>query len=171
MERKKWLFCYTVFNAPGIILALMFQQLSFSCDWGLKLKLCIFLSALWDWSQTCATLKKVSVVSSSPRMINSCPSTRVSPLERCSRVIQWCISSGVSALQCSTRFAVIMTKEFGLRRFRNAYNKTREKESDFQSSWKTEPCAEASTFRRIKETWCFLFAPLKACETGRINTN
>ncbi|TNN32869.1 hypothetical protein EYF80_056968 [Liparis tanakae] len=30
-------------------------------------------------------------------------------------VIQWCISSGVSAVQCSTRFAVIITKEFGLR--------------------------------------------------------
>lgn len=49
-------------------------------------------------------------------MRNSCPSTRASPLERCSSVIQWCISSGVSALHCSTRFAVIMTKAFDLKK-------------------------------------------------------
>ena len=48
-------------------------------------------------------------------MMNSWPSTRASPLERCSRAIQWCISSAVSALHGSTRLAVIMTKELGLR--------------------------------------------------------
>lgn len=33
-------------------------------------------------------------------------------------MIQWCISSGVSALHCSTRFAVIMTKAFDLKKRR-----------------------------------------------------
>lgn len=47
--------------------------------------------------------------------MNSWPSTLVSPLDLCSSVIQWCISSGVSALQCSTRLAVMITKELGLR--------------------------------------------------------
>lgn len=46
--------------------------------------------------------------------MNSWPSTLVSPLDLCSSVIQWCISSGVSALQCSTRLAVMITKELGL---------------------------------------------------------
>lgn len=50
-----------------------------------------------------------------PRTMNSWPSTRASPLQRCSSVIQWCISSGASALQCSTRLAVMITNELGLR--------------------------------------------------------
>lgn len=50
----------------------------------------------------------------SPLTMNSWPSTRVSPLDLCSSVIQWCISSGVSALQCSTRLAVMITNELGL---------------------------------------------------------
>ena len=41
--------------------------------------------------------KKASVAS--PLTMNSWPSTLVSPLDLCSSVIQWCISSGVSALQ------------------------------------------------------------------------
>lgn len=49
-----------------------------------------------------------------PLTMNSWPSTLVSPLDLCSSVIQWCISSGVSALQWSTRLAVIITKELGL---------------------------------------------------------
>lgn len=50
--------------------------------------------------------------------MNSWPSTLVSPLDLCSSVIQWCISSGVSALQWSTRLAVMITNELGLRRVR-----------------------------------------------------
>lgn len=50
----------------------------------------------------------------SPLTINSWPSTLVSPLDLCSSVIQWCISSGVSALQWSTRLAVMITNELGL---------------------------------------------------------
>lgn len=50
----------------------------------------------------------------SPLTMNSWPSTLVSPLDLCSSVIQWCISSGVSALQWSTRLAVMITNELGL---------------------------------------------------------
>lgn len=49
-----------------------------------------------------------------PLTRNSWPSTLDSPFGFCSREIQWCISSGVSLLQCITRFAVMITKEFGL---------------------------------------------------------
>lgn len=51
-----------------------------------------------------------------PLTRNSCPSILASPLGFCSRLIQWCISSGVSLLQWITRLAVMMTKELGLRR-------------------------------------------------------
>ena len=53
-------------------------------------------------------------IASLPRTRNSWPSTLASPLGFCSRLIQWCISSGVSAWHCSTRLAVMITKEFGL---------------------------------------------------------
>lgn len=49
-----------------------------------------------------------------PLTRNSWPSTLDSPFGFCSREIQWCISSGVSLLQWITRFAVMITKEFGL---------------------------------------------------------
>lgn len=66
----------------------------------------------------------------SPLMINSWPWTRVSPLERCKRAIQWCISSGVSALQCWTRWAVMITNEFGLEIKKWRIKWERERKSD-----------------------------------------
>lgn len=49
-----------------------------------------------------------------PLTMNSCPSTLVSPFDLWRSVIQWCISSGVSALQWRTRLAVMITNELGL---------------------------------------------------------
>ena len=49
------------------------------------------------WMRT--GFRKSESLRASPLTMNSWPSTLVSPLDLCSSVIQWCISSGVSALQ------------------------------------------------------------------------
>ena len=64
------------------------------------------------WMRT--GFRKSESLRASPLTMNSWPSTLVSPLDLCSSVIQWCISSGVSALQWSTRLAVMITNELGL---------------------------------------------------------